>query len=246
MATKCLILGCSHANGANMHLDPDFDIKNYNFVEQVEYGAKNSYPVLLAEMLGHAPLNYSISGGSNDAMLRIGLAQINTLNSDDAIIACWTGIDRGEVWHEEHQCWRPINYIDNIIHQQRPNEYSKAGINIGPLVKRNQEYYEYGKQWLLFEGSYQRGYNNKIKNMLALNSLAHSRGIKLINLDSFQAIWDFNWPDFVYRPQKSVNDEFCSFAINNNFPHEPDGHFFRPAHLSYAEYIYSIMQDTTV
>jgi hypothetical protein len=56
MKTKCLILGCSHANGANMYKDPDFDIKKYDFVQQVEYGAKNSYPVLLAEMLGHAPL----------------------------------------------------------------------------------------------------------------------------------------------------------------------------------------------
>ena len=245
MATKCLILGCSHANGAHMHLDPDAGYTQRNFVRQVEYGAKNSYPVLLAEMLGHYPLNYSISGGSNDAMLRIGLEQINTLSSNDAIIACWTGMDRGEIWHEEHQYWRPINF-SHLTHQVVPNEFSKTGINIGLLVDRGQEYVDYAKQWLLFEGNYARGYNNKLKNMLALNSLAHSRGIKLINLDSFQAIWDFNWPDFVYRPQKSVNDEFCSFAINNNFPHEPDGHFFRPAHLSYAEYIYSIMQDTTV
>lgn len=246
MATKCLILGCSHAAGAAMHLDPDAGYEHHNFTKQIEYGAKNSYPVLLAKMLGHIPLNYSISGGSNDAMLRIGLKQINTLNSNDTIIACWTGMDRGEVWHEEHQYWRPISYANSVIHQIRPNEYVKAGINIGLLVDRNQEYYEYGKQWLLFEGNYTRGYNNKLKNMLALNSIAHSRGIKLINLDSFQAIWDFDWPDSVYRPQKSVTDEFCSFAINNNFPHEPDGHFFRPAHLAYAEYIYSIMQDTTV
>ena len=245
MTTKCLILGCSHANGANMHLAPDFDIKNYNFVQQTEYGAKNSYPVLLAEMLGHAPLNYSISGGSNDAMLRIGLEQINTLNSDDVIIACWTGMDRGEVWHEEHQYWRPISYSNDLIHQVRANEYSKAGINIGLLVQNSQDYYEYGKQWLLFEGNYLRGYNNKIKNVLALNYLAHSRGIKLINLDSFQAIWDFDWPDSVYRPQKSAEDEFCNFSIDRNFPHEPDGHFFRPGHLAYAKHIYSIVEDKT-
>ena len=246
MTTKCLILGCSHANGANMHLDPDFDIENYNFVEQVEYGARNSYPVLLAEMLGHDPLNYSISGGSNDAMLRIGLEQINTLNSNDVIIACWTGMDRGEVWHEEHQYWRPIHYAHSMIHQIRPNEFSKAGINIETLVARNQEYYEYGKQWLLFEGNYTRGYNNKLKNILALNVVAHSRGIRLINLDSFQAIWDFAWPDVVHRPQKSFNDEFGNFCLDRNYPHEPGGHFFRPAHLAYAEYIYSIMLDTTV
>jgi hypothetical protein len=244
MATKCLILGCSHANGANMHLDPDAGYKHHNFVKQVEYGAKNSYPVLLAEMLGHYPLNYSVSGGSNDAMLRIGLEQINTLSSNDAIIACWTGMDRGEIWHEEHQYWRHINF-NHLNHQLVPNEFSKTGINIGLLVDRAQEYFDYAKQWLLFEGNYVRGYNNKLKNVLALNSIAHSRGIKLINLDSFEAIWDFDWPDSVYRPQKSVNDEFCSFAINNNFPHEPDGHFFRPAHLAYAEYIYSIVEDKT-
>ena len=247
MTTKCLILGCSHAYGANMHLDPEFDIKNYNFVEQVEYGAKNSYPVLLAEMLGHAPLNYSISGGSNDAMLRIGLEQINTLNSDDIIIACWTGMDRGEIWHEEHQYWRPINYDQGVIHQLYPNEVIKAGINIGPLVRNSQDYYAYGKQWLLFEGNYQRGYNNKMKNVLALNYLAHSRGIKLINIDSFQGIHSdtFTWPRDMFRPADQHEDEFCNFSIDRSYPHEPGGHFFRPAHLAYAEHIYSIMEDKT-
>ena len=238
MVTKCLILGCSHANGANMHLDPDAGYTHHNYAKQIEYGAKNSYPVLLAKMLGHKPLNYSVSGGSNDAMLRIGLEQINTLNSNDIIIACWTGMDRNEIWHEEHQYWRPINF-NHLTHQIAPNEFSKTGMNIGPLVDRAQEYFEYAKQWLLFEGNYARGYNNKLKNILALNSVAHSRGIKLINLDSYQGIWNFNFPDTVYRPQQSVTDEFCTFANNRNFPTESGGHYFQPAHLAYAEYIYS-------
>ena len=241
MPGNALILGCSHANGANMYLDPDSDIKNYDWDVRIEYGAKNSYPVLLAEMLGHAPLNYSISGGSNDAMFRIGLEQIDSLTSEDIIIACWTGMDRGEVWHEEHQYWRPINYGNFHIHQLSPNEFSKSGINIGPLVDRHQDYHEYGKQWLLFEGNNQRGYNNKVKNVLALNCLANSRGIKTINLDSFQSIRNFSWPDSVYRPVnhdgESPGDEFYRFAINNNFPQEPGHHFFRPAHQAYAEFI---------
>ena len=245
MTNKCLILGCSHANGAEMHHDPSLNFEKLSPVEQVEYDAQNSYPVLLAEMLGYEPLNYSISGGSNDAMTRIVLEQIDSLTDQDIVIACWTGIDRGELWHEEHQYWRPINYTNPYIHQLYPNKFSKAGINIGPLVDRHQDYHEYAKQWLMFEGNYQRGHKNKIKNVLATNYMLNSRNIRTVNLDSFQGIYSetFAWPADVFRPFDKPEDEFCNFAVNRDYKHGPGGHFFRPAHVAYAEYVYDKIKD---
>jgi hypothetical protein len=243
---KCLILGCSHANGAEMFRDPEFNISQYNFVEQVEYGARNSYPVLLAEQLGYHPLNHSISGGSNDAMYRIAQEQIHNLTDQDIVIACWTGVDRGELWHEEHCYWRPVNYNNNQIHQLSPNEYSLEGINIGAVVDRNQDYHEYAKQWMLFQGNYQRGFYNKIKNVLALNCLTTSRGIRTVNLDSFQSFNSdkFTWPEIVYRPFDKHEDEFCNFCLDRDYPHEPNGHFFRPAHEAYSKHVYNHIKDT--
>ena len=243
---KCLILGCSHANGAEMHKEPGFNIAQYNFVEQIEYGARNSYPVLLAEQLGYDPLNHSISGGSNDAMYRIASEQIHNLTDQDIVIACWTGVDRSELWHQEHRCWRPINYNNDQIHQISPNEYSLEGINIGAVVDRNQDYHEYAKQWIVFQGHYQSGYHNKIKNVLALNCLTTSRGIRTINLDSFQGFnanpdfssW-FPWPETVYRPFDVHEDEFVPFCLGKNYPHDPSGHFFRPAHEAYSKHVYN-------
>ena len=79
-----LILGCSHAAGAQMHLEPGFDTKDYSPVQETEYGALYSYPVLLAEMLGYTAHNHAVSGGSNDAMFRIYAEQSQTY---DLIIA---------------------------------------------------------------------------------------------------------------------------------------------------------------
>ncbi len=242
---KALILGCSHANGAEMFQDPEFNISQYNFVEQIEYGARNSYPVLLAEQLGYHPLNHSISGGSNDAMYRIAQEQIHNLTDQDIVIACWTGVDRGELWHKEHSCWRPINYNNDQIHQLSPNEYSLEGINIGAVVDQNQDYHEYAKQWMLFEGNYQRGFHNKIKNVLALNCLTHSQGIRTVNLDSFGGVLQtYEWPEMVFRPFNKTHDEFCTWCHNQDYPSESGGHFFRPAHEAYSKYVYNRLKAT--
>lgn len=230
---KALILGCSHAAGAEMHLEPSNNIRHP--IMQTEYGAKNSYPVLLATMLGYEPVNNAISGGSNDAMFRVLLEQIGDLNSDDIVIACWTGYDRGEVWHEEHQYWIPINYGNGISHARVGNPVLRQGVNIGPLILNHEMYEAYGKQWITFEGHEQRGRINKIKNILGLNRLAQDRSIRVINVDSFQAVIDFSWNDNVFRPVGNV--DFCNFAMERNFARAPGGHFLRPAHVAYARYI---------
>ena len=112
---KALILGCSHAAGAQMHTGPECATKHP--VEQVVWEANNSYPVLLAKMLGYTPLNHAISGGSNDAMFRICTQQIHKA---DIIIACWTGWDRTELWHPEHDSWFNLNYSNDTINMRKP------------------------------------------------------------------------------------------------------------------------------
>jgi hypothetical protein len=78
---QALVLGCSHAAGSEMIDDA--------------YGRANSYPVLLAERMGYTVTNLSIPGGSNDAVFRIFQEQCNAYH---VVIACWTGIDRVELW----------------------------------------------------------------------------------------------------------------------------------------------------
>ena len=231
---NAIILGCSHAAGAELHLGPGNNIKHP--VMQTEYGAKNSYPVILAEMMSYDPINHAISGGSNDAMFRVLLDLIDDLHGNDIIIACWTGYDRGEVWHEEHQYWIPINYGDGISHARVGNPVLKQGVNIGPLIIDHQRYEDYGRQWIVFEGHEHRGRANKIKNILAVNSLAHSHGLRVINIESFQAVIDFAWTDNIFRPVG--NEDFCNFAMARRFARAPGGHFLKPAHCAYAQYIH--------
>jgi len=66
---KALILGCSHAVGAEMSQEPNlvFD----TFVQAHDYELTHCYPAQIAQALGYLPVNRGISGGSNDAMFRL-------------------------------------------------------------------------------------------------------------------------------------------------------------------------------
>tara|TARA_Y100000992_G_C21249341_1_gene485008 strand:- start:354 stop:1070 length:717 start_codon:yes stop_codon:yes gene_type:complete len=228
-----LILGCSHAAGALMHEDP-------------EYGAQNSYPIILAELLGYTPHNHAISGGSNDAMFRIYTEQEQHF---DLIIACWTGMDRGEYFHPTHKQWIPINYGEGESFIRKSSEVLKQGIPVGIEINDKQMYEDYGKQWLAVEGNEQRGFTNRLKNILALNSLAQHRDTKVINCDSFQGQHvrrdkPFRWPESVYRPLNGSRDEFVGYCTVKGFPNEPRGHYYRPAHESYALHIKHKLDNT--
>ena len=233
MKPNALILGCSHAAGALMHEDP-------------EYGATNSYPVLLADMLGYQPHNHAISGGSNDAMFRIYTEQEKHY---ELIIACWTGRDRGEYFHPTHKQWITINYGQGDSLLREPNDVLKQGKEVPQVIEDKQMYEDYGKQWLAIEGNQQRGFNNKLKNILALNVYAQSKGSRVINIDSFDGIHEkrirpFAYPSTVYRPTNGPINEFIGYCTRKGYPTEPRGHFFRPAHLDYAEYIKYILDNT--
>ena len=231
--SKAIILGCSHSAGAEIRLTPGVTFNHPS--EEVEFEAQNSYPVLLAKLLGYTPYNHAISGGSNDAMFRIFLEQLETLTEQDIVIACWTGLDRGELWHEKHQYWIPINYDQGASYQREPHDLLLEGKCIGARIDNEELYNSYGKQWLVFEGHGVRGWLNKIKNVVSLNAIAKAKNIKVINNDSFAAVMDPPWSTEINFPTDST---FCNWAIQNKYPHTPGGHFFLEAHQAYAQHLF--------
>ena len=178
-----------------------------SFDQADDYGRLHCYPVQIAQELGYDLINLSISGGSNDAMFRLFTEQ--TLTPNDIVIACWTGVNRSEI-------------------------YDKQWITIAPGAVPDQVNADYFKHWLLYSGNTQVGMLNKTKNILALNALAHAQGIQVINIDSFWPVTDVTWPNSV---RWAVDTDFMSWCQQHSFPHTDWGHFFKPAHDSFAEHV---------
>jgi hypothetical protein len=208
---KALILGCSHSIGAEMHRESGlvFD----DLTQALNYELTHCYPAQIAQELGYTVVNQGISGGSNDAMFRLFLEE--TLTPDDMVIACWTGVNRSEIYGQD---WLQLCPGASI-----PKEITT----------------DYFKQWMLYSGNTEVGMLNKIKNIIALNSVAHAQGIQVINIDSFWPIdffptIDFAWPNIVEWP---VDIDFMAWCQQHNFPHTEKVHFFKPAHDSFAEHV---------
>ena len=219
---KALILGCSHAAGAEMSHQPGVE-------RSEEYGYTRSYPVLIAQALGYNALNHAISGGSNDAMFRI--FENSKLTSNDIVIACWTGFDRSEVWYSEEQRWLAMAHSGVNVQKKQPSEIILEGINGGSTIKEATQYREYAKHWAVNEGNVFRGRLNKIKNILALNALAQIQNVKVINIHSFNVV-ECNigfWP--------IGQENFSKWCNDRNFAHSDGGHYFKDAHAQFAEYV---------
>ena len=208
---KALILGCSHAVGAEMFKEPG--LRFNDSTQALNYDLTHCYPAQIAQALGYNAINRGISGGSNDAMFRLFLEE--TLTSKDIVIACWSGVNRSEIYDKQWSQLCP-----------------------GVLVpkKITPDYFKY---WLLYSGNVEVGMLNKAKNILALNALAHARGIRVININSFWPVGfftgiNFAWPDTVNWP---VAVDFMTWCQQHNFPHTDWGHFFKPAHDSFAQHV---------
>jgi len=208
---KALILGCSHAVGAEMHKEPGLRLDDPD--QALDYELTHCYPAQIARALGYAVVNRGISGGSNDAMFRLFLEE--TLTPNDIVIACWTGVNRSEIYNDAWQ-------------QLCPGAITPKEITP-----------DYFKRWLLYSGNTEVGMLNKTKNILALNNVAHAQGIQVINIDSFWPISffpaiDFVWPDTLSWP---IDTDFMAWCQQHNFPHTEKVHFFKPAHDSFAEHV---------
>lgn len=189
MQTKAFILGCSHAAGSEM-----------------ADGKNKSYPCLIAKQLGHSHVNLAVPGGSNDAIFRILVDNIKKISKNDMVIACWTGLDRTEVYNHNIKSWQPVNSSTSKI--------------------------VYHKYWLTNHGDEKFGQLNKVKNILALNSLCQRQQIKVINVDSFWPVWDVEIQDLFL-----VKENFLDWSLLNNFTQTKNGHFDLDAHQAFADHI---------
>jgi len=219
---QALILGCSHAAGSEMHkLIPG---------EDDSYGYSRSYPVLIAQALGYQPKNHAIPGGSNDAMFRVWESKSHELTpNQDIVIACWSGPHRTEIWHPDEKTWLPMTVGTRIWHRRIPQDLTEKGMYT-PLPDR-EEYLDYCKQWCTYGTDQETGRLNKIKNIIALNSMAEYLGIKVVNVNSFGSfpIEQYHWP--------VGETEFCNWCLDQKFPHTELGHFYHPAHVAFADYV---------
>lgn len=227
---QAIILGCSHAAGAEMYQDTSITITNPD-----TFGYANSYPAQIAQQLGYTPRNYSISGGSNDAMFRIFVEQLPTLTSEDLVIACWTGPDRTEVYNDIDHEWLPFGQGRGRFYPTAPSDVALSGFNCGGEISNADIYINYLKQWCLHTNA-QANQLNKVKNIIALNTMANSRGIRVINIDNFAPVdVDIKWV---------VPVTFCTWAIDCGYPPTSMGHFFLDAHTAFAEYVVSAIKTT--
>jgi len=215
---KALILGCSHAAGAEICKDPVVVDRSTEFERQ------HSFPALVAQQLGYVPMNCAISGGSNDAMFRIFIEQLPQLTTSDIVIACWTGISRTEVRHAVDSRW--LQLIAGTEYHSTCNSL---------LV----EYSNYTKNWTKFGYSDQSAYLNKLKNIQALNVLAQQRSIRVINIDSF---WPTNYTDNI---PWAHNNTFWDWAVSNNHYRTEYGHFFLATHQAYADFVVNCLTTNT-
>ena len=181
---------------------------------EIKNGIACSYPVKIAEQLGYTPENYAITGGSNDAMFRIYEEQHPSLDSSDIVIACWSGYNRTEIWNDKNKNWQAL---------------APGKTDVAP-----KEYSDYQQQWVTYHTDERFGRLNKIKNILALNTVAKQQNVLVINIDSFWPVHNFTWPNFVQWPMVV---DFWDWCASNNYPKTSRGHFFEPAHKEFAEII---------
>ena len=176
-----------------------------------EYNRANSYPVLLAERRGYVAHNLAIGGGSNDAMFRIFESEHKDYN---IVIACWSGHNRSEAWNKNKQEW--ISFCPGA-----------------DLIKL-EELSDYVQQWVVHHTDETTGRLNKLKNIVALNTLAQAHDVPVINIDSFWPVHGYAWPSNVHWP---VSTTFWNWADAQGYAYTPWGHFGRDAHSAFADYI---------
>ena len=146
---QALILGCSHAIGAEMWMSPLSGLTQESSAEEKDgYGMTMCYPAIIARALGYQTNFRAISGGSNDAMFRI--LEQSRIKPPDIVIACWTGGNRTEIFNDQDHTWVPLSV-----------GHKTEGI-----------YMEYMKQWIFWVNTGEQSRLNKLKNIYALNMLA--------------------------------------------------------------------------
>ena len=79
-----------------------------------------------------------------------------------------------------------------------------------------------------------------MKNIYALNALAKTKKLKVINIDSFWPIYNVKWGSDMYWP---VTDTFHNWSMDRNFTRTDWGHYFEDAHRAFAEHVVRAIGD---
>lgn len=224
---RAYIFGCSHAAGSEM-FDNDIDR---------EY--LNSYPALIARDLGYAVHNHAIPGGSNDAIFRILSSISQDITSDDAVIFCWTGPDRSEFFSEDADQWLQFSVGRTRFLETVPHPVALQGTFLPITVQDESVWQKFFGLWQqLYLGTRSvNSYTNRTRNVTAANCLATQRTANVINLTSFAAYCDEDWPlvcDWQWPLQR---EDFCSWCEQQQFSHTAYGHFGTDAHRAFADYV---------
>lgn len=180
-------------------------------------GESKSYPALVAEKLGYTVNNLAIPGGSNDAMFRIfeDLVDSAKIEKTDVVIVCWTGSWRTEILFKNN--WHRIS----------------VGVD-------DQELINYCKQWAVHDEGDWKWRLNKIKNIIALNSIAKLQKISVINIHSFNSIHGFKGFDMYqeYFWPLGIQD-FMSWCESNHQQRTKRGHYLAESHEQFANLVVS-------
>lgn len=244
---RAVVLGCSHALGAEMDLEPGLEWTDSDS-SRWHWGPLNSYPALVAQSLGYTVENHAISGGSNDAVFRVfeslfahdyrnGTYQ-PTVDSDDIVMACWTGPNRTEVWHTRDHLWLPLAAGIEQILTRVADPVVLEGLAIPGTVRDEALYLTYQQHWVAVAAEERAGRLNKIKNILALNALAAAHGIQVLNIDSFAPVVNFEFPAQIKWP---VAVDFVTWAEQRQEPRTAYGHYFRSTHRAFADWVLSVL-----
>lgn len=180
---------------------------------EMHNGVNKSYPVLLSQKMGLLPDNQSIPGGSNDAMYRIfeHYVDVKKITNTDVVIACWTGSTRTEVQYDQQ--WQPL--AQGIQHSKIVNYY---------------------KQWMVYDTDHWKWRLNKIKNIIALNTIAKKIGIHVVNVFSFDMIEGYKPIDLYkefYWPAGTTC--FTNWCLEQGYEHTAGGHFSEVAHIEFSK-----------
>lgn len=237
MVKKSVILGCSHAAGAEMYSQ---DVSNC-----VERGYKESYPCLISQEFGYLTENHSLYSGSNDAMFRIFVEALPDLTDQDLVICCWTGAHRSEIFHDDHKDWIQFTASTNILLQRKKTSSVPEGHFFGPKIDHHDEYLSYVKSWQRFGIDKNRWSSryNQLKNILAVNCLAEKNGIKVWNFFSFDVLSKDLFTDVCSFVWPLGRTSFLDWAIAQDFPQTEKKHFQKDAHRAYADFAISLIKN---
>ena len=142
---------------------------------------------------------------------------------------------RLEEWEERQRYLVPDEYRTEIFDEE-DREWLKisVGTDLDDSIKGFQH------QWSLWANSGEQSRLAKMKNIYALNALARTRKLKIINIDSFWPITNVKWGADMYWP---VADTFHNWSMDRDFARTPWGHYFEDAHRAFAEHVVRAIGD---